>query len=289
MLSVQSHGYIDSMRFMRHAPCTCHAFPTSVCTHYQWRLLCHVGSSCQEKAHPCSPRAALVRLQSFQHLGPVQACLHQYMSMLIATAAAFCRQILHTHVWTHAGVHRAEVGELPSTLVMSRSYPTFANLGCRCRYGDFGHMFEQLLRTQDSGEIWDVFYPTDDQWPAEGALESYKVQHQSACPDHQYHLGPGRSLTHACCISQWCSLSTLCTSPWSPSCMQGVVVTGSASDSFSDEPWIARLRGEMAAAAGRGQRILGVCFGCQIMALALGGKAGAGLACTWFTHAGCPG
>jgi hypothetical protein len=74
-----------------------------------------------------------------------------------------------------------------------------------------------------------------------------------------------------------------------PSCMQGIVVTGSASDSFSDEPWIARLRGEMAAAAARGQRILGVCFGCQIMALALGGKAGAGLARTWFTHAGCPG
>ena len=32
---------------------------------------------------------------------------------------------------------------------------------------------------------------------------------------------------------------------------------------------------ELAAAAARGQRILGVCFGCQIMALALGGKAGA--------------
>ena len=66
-----------------------------------------------------------------------------------------------------------------------------------------------------------------------------------------------------------CALMVTC-----PPCMQGIVVTGSASDSFSDEPWIVRLRGVLAAAAGRGQSILGVCFGCQIMALALGGRAG---------------
>ena len=52
------------------------------------------------------------------------------------------------------------------------------------RYGDFGHMFEQLLRTKDSGEVWETFYPTDDQWPADGELESYKVNHFFFCPRH---------------------------------------------------------------------------------------------------------
>jgi len=56
--------------------------------------------------------------------------------------------------------------------------------------------------------------------------------------------------------------------------VQGIVITGSVSDSFGQDPWIVRLRAELAAAAGRGQRILGVCFGCQIMAIVLGGKVG---------------
>ena len=47
-------------------------------------------------------------------------------------------------------------------------------------------MFEQLLRTEDIGEIWDTFYPTDDQWPAEGDLEGYKVlQHLLHCSGTQ--------------------------------------------------------------------------------------------------------
>ncbi|KAK9826140.1 hypothetical protein WJX81_008376 [Elliptochloris bilobata] len=56
----------------------------------------------------------------------------------------------------------------------------------------------------------------------------------------------------------------------------GIAVTGSASDSFSDEPWIADLRRLLAAAVQRGQRVLGMCFGCQVVAVALQGTAGRG-------------
>ncbi|EIE22629.1 class I glutamine amidotransferase-like protein [Coccomyxa subellipsoidea C-169] len=58
---------------------------------------------------------------------------------------------------------------------------------------------------------------------------------------------------------------------------EGIVVTGSASDSFGTDPWIVRLRDELAAAVRRKQKILGVCFGCQIMAIVLGGSAGRAL------------
>ena len=56
--------------------------------------------------------------------------------------------------------------------------------------------------------------------------------------------------------------------------LQGIIVTGSASDSFSNEPWIVRLREVLGKAAERKQKILGICFGCQVMALVLGGQAG---------------
>lgn len=59
--------------------------------------------------------------------------------------------------------------------------------------------------------------------------------------------------------------------------MQGIVVSGSADDSFSQEAWIVRLRSELAAAAKRRQRLLGICFGCQILAIVLGGQAGKGI------------
>jgi hypothetical protein len=58
------------------------------------------------------------------------------------------------------------------------------------------------------------------------------------------------------------------------------VVSGSASDSFAQEPWILRLRLELAAAVERRQKILGICFGCQLMAIVLGGRSGTGALCT---------
>ena len=56
--------------------------------------------------------------------------------------------------------------------------------------------------------------------------------------------------------------------------LQGIAVTGSALDSFDSVPWIVRLREELAAASQRRQRLLGICFGCQALAISLGGDAG---------------
>ena len=55
---------------------------------------------------------------------------------------------------------------------------------------------------------------------------------------------------------------------------QAIAVTGSPLDAFDSVPWIVRLRKELAAASERGQRMLGICFGCQALAIALGGNAG---------------
>ena len=51
-------------------------------------------------------------------------------------------------------------------------------------------------------------------------------------------------------------------------------MTGSPCDAFSDEPWVVHLRQLLAAAVRRGQRVLGMCFGCQVVAVALQGSAG---------------
>lgn len=56
--------------------------------------------------------------------------------------------------------------------------------------------------------------------------------------------------------------------------VQAIAVTGSPLDAFDSVPWIVRLRKELAAASERGQRLLGICFGCQALAIALGGNAG---------------
>ena len=56
--------------------------------------------------------------------------------------------------------------------------------------------------------------------------------------------------------------------------VQGIAVTGSVSDAFDTVPWIVRLRKELALASQRKQRLLGICFGCQALAIALGGAAG---------------
>lgn len=51
------------------------------------------------------------------------------------------------------------------------------------------------------------------------------------------------------------------------------LVTGSKADSFSDEAWVVRLRDYLRGSYLRGDVLLGVCFGHQILALALGGVA----------------
>ena len=52
------------------------------------------------------------------------------------------------------------------------------------------------------------------------------------------------------------------------------MISGSASDAFSDSSEIAGLRDLVVEAKKNGQKILGLCFGSQVAAHALGGKAG---------------
>jgi GMP synthase-like glutamine amidotransferase len=50
------------------------------------------------------------------------------------------------------------------------------------------------------------------------------------------------------------------------------LVTGSKADSFGDDPWIATLKTFLLERYERGDKLLGVCFGHQLLALLLGGK-----------------
>jgi GMP synthase-like glutamine amidotransferase len=51
------------------------------------------------------------------------------------------------------------------------------------------------------------------------------------------------------------------------------LVTGSKADSFATEPWIETLKGYLLERYQAGDKLLGVCFGHQLLALLLGGKA----------------
>ena len=53
-----------------------------------------------------------------------------------------------------------------------------------------------------------------------------------------------------------------------------VILTGSAADAHADEPWILRLKETVAALHARRRKILGICFGHQVVAGALGGASG---------------
>ena len=52
------------------------------------------------------------------------------------------------------------------------------------------------------------------------------------------------------------------------------LITGSKADAFSDEPWIARLRDFAHERFHAGDKLLGICFGHQLLAHSLGGHAG---------------
>ena len=52
------------------------------------------------------------------------------------------------------------------------------------------------------------------------------------------------------------------------------LITGSKHDSFSDDPWIVTLRDYIRTLHQKQKKMVGICFGHQVIAHALGGKAG---------------
>lgn len=60
--------------------------------------------------------------------------------------------------------------------------------------------------------------------------------------------------------------------PASPSECDAWIVTGSRHDAFGDDPWLVALRGFVARLRAERARAVGICFGHQVIAHALGGR-----------------
>ena len=60
----------------------------------------------------------------------------------------------------------------------------------------------------------------------------------------------------------------------SPLLLSSLLLTGSRADAFGDEPWVQTLREQVRQALARGQRLLGICFGHQLIAHVMGAPVG---------------
>ena len=56
--------------------------------------------------------------------------------------------------------------------------------------------------------------------------------------------------------------------------VQDICVTGSKHDAYAKNDWNLKLQKLLRTCFDRQQRILGICFGCQTMAIVLGGRVG---------------
>lgn len=60
--------------------------------------------------------------------------------------------------------------------------------------------------------------------------------------------------------------------PDDPTAYDAMLITGSKADAFSTEPWIVRLTSYIQQQFNAGQKLLGICFGHQLLAHSLGGR-----------------
>lgn len=164
-------------------------------------------------------------------------------------------------------------------------------------------MFRRLLA--EEGETWETVEVQRADPPSDEVLGSYDVRqlalHTDAlpctspqqvpgsvkrcswgCPAHpcswqdHMHLPVCRlqMMSHACGTQQGLHMQTLVLHMLAQVSVQGLVITGSAADSFAQEAWIMKLRKSLTAASERRQRILAICFGHQLMSIVLGGMTG---------------